>query len=228
MRVEPAEIEVVLRTNEQVREAVVVAREDVPGDKRLVAYVVARRPEAAPSTTELRGYLRERLPEYMEPAAFVVLREFPLTPNGKINRRALPAPELSRADIAEAYAAPRNEVEQKLAEIWCDVLMLEEAGVNDGFFELGGNSLLGTQVLARVREVFGVQLSLRSVFESPTIAELAQLLMQSKRAVQDDELQVGALTEEGNGYRLGVNVEHLAEQEVDALLDKLLAEEEAL
>lgn len=170
LRIEPAEIEVVLAAHDAVREAVVIAREDAPNDKRLVAYIVSNANE--PSASELRAYLREHLPEYMEPSAFVFLDQLPLTRNGKVNRQALPAPE-ARIDTGAEFASPGTDVEQLLTELWCEVLMMEGFGINDDFFELGGNSLLGTQLLARIRDTLNVELPLRSLFEKPTVAGLA-------------------------------------------------------
>jgi amino acid adenylation domain-containing protein len=165
-RIEPGEIEAVLRRHAQVREAQVIVREDVPGDRRLVAYVVG---DAEPGV--LRENLLRELPEYMVPAAFVMLETLPLTPNGKLDRKALPAPEYA-AD-ADRYVAPRNPVEEELARIWAEVLRLERVGVEESFFELGGHSLLATRVVSRVREVFAIELPLRALFEKPTVAGLA-------------------------------------------------------
>ncbi|HET7112670.1 MAG TPA: amino acid adenylation domain-containing protein, partial [Pyrinomonadaceae bacterium] len=183
LRIEPAEIEVVLGGHAAVREAVVVAREDTPNDKRLVAYIVSRSGDSSPSASELRAYLRERLPDYMEPSAFVFLAELPLTRNGKVDRQALPAPE-ARIDTGAEVAAPRNDVEQVLTDLWCEVLMIEGFGIDDDFFELGGNSLLGTQLLARIRDTFNVELPLRSLFEKPTVAGLAADVEEIRRAEQ--------------------------------------------
>ncbi|HZG42551.1 MAG TPA: amino acid adenylation domain-containing protein, partial [Longimicrobium sp.] len=165
-RVEPGEVEAVLRAWPGVREAAVVVREDVPGDRRLVACVAG---EVA--ADEVREHLRGQLPEHMLPAAFVFLDALPLTPNGKLDRRALPAPDLAPAE--ETYVAPRTPVEEVLAGLWAEVLRLERVGVHDSFFELGGHSLLATRVVSRVREVFGVELPLRALFEEPTVAEMA-------------------------------------------------------
>ena len=150
VRIEPGEIEAALRQQPGVREAVVVAREDAPGQKRLVAYVVAER-EPAPTAGELRTELKAKLPDYMVPSAFVLLEKLPLTPNGKLDRRALPAPEQSRPELEGGYVAPRTPLEEVIAGIWADVLHLEQVGVEENFFELGGHSLLATQVIARVR-----------------------------------------------------------------------------
>ncbi|HEX8336701.1 MAG TPA: MupA/Atu3671 family FMN-dependent luciferase-like monooxygenase, partial [Pyrinomonadaceae bacterium] len=171
-RIELGEIESVLRTHPDVREAVVVAREDEPGHKRLAAYLIAER-EPAPAAGELRSHLRRHLPEYMIPSAFVVLEALPLTPNGKLNRRALPEPE--RADVRgeDRFVAPRTPTEELMAEIWSQVLGVERVGVNDNFFELGGNSLLATRLIHDVRRAFSINLPLRSVFDDPTVAGLA-------------------------------------------------------
>jgi amino acid adenylation domain-containing protein len=164
-RIELGEIEAVLRRHRQVREAVVVLRED-DGDKRLVAYVVGDA-----QASELRAYMSERLPDYMVPSFFVPLNELPLMPNGKINRRALPAVESVEAKSDEA---PRTATEDLLASLWAGVLHVDQVGVNDNFFELGGHSLLATQLMSRVRDAFGVELPLRELFEQPTVASLAE------------------------------------------------------
>jgi acyl carrier protein len=150
-----------------------MAREDRPGDKRLVAYVVASH-EPTPTFSELRSFLKEKLPEYMIPSAFVFLDLLPLTPNGKVDRRALPVPDERRPYIDESFAAPRNAVEEALAEIWAEVLRIEKVGIQDNFFELGGHSLLAVQIISRIREVFEVELPLRSLFEDLTVAGIAE------------------------------------------------------
>ncbi len=168
-RVELGEIESILQRHESVGEAVVVMREDTPGDQRLVAYVTSaadRRPEAG----ELIEYAKERLPVYMVPALVVVLEKLPLTANGKIDRKALPAVEWGGAIDEGANA--RTPVEEVLAGIWARTLGLEEVGIYDNFFDLGGHSLLATQVMSRVREAFGVDLPLRALFEASTVAGL--------------------------------------------------------
>ncbi|HEY7768517.1 amino acid adenylation domain-containing protein, partial [Longimicrobium sp.] len=174
-RIEPGEIEAVLRAHEGVTDCVVVSREDVPGDQRLVAYVVG-----GVEAGELREQVRASLPEYMIPSAFMVLESLPLTPNGKLDRKALPAPDL--ASTEERYVAPRTPVEEVLAGIWAEVLRVERVGVEESFFELGGHSLLGTRVVSRIREVFAVELPLRALFEGPTVAELALRVEDERRA----------------------------------------------
>ncbi|HEV2733195.1 MAG TPA: amino acid adenylation domain-containing protein, partial [Longimicrobiaceae bacterium] len=178
-RIEPGEVEEALAAHPQVRESAVVAREDATGDRRLVAYVVAEQGAAA-EAAELRAHLARGLPEYMVPSAFVALESLPLTPNGKLDRRALPAPDFA---VAEGrYVAPRTPTEEVLAETWAETLRLERVGVTESFFELGGHSLLATRVISRVRQVFGVEVPLRALFEAPTVAELAGRVEEIRRA----------------------------------------------
>jgi amino acid adenylation domain-containing protein len=172
-RVEPGEIEALLRSLPAVRDVVVIAREDQPGDKRLVAYVVAEA-EAEIGPKALRDFLKQKLPEYMVPAAFVMLDALPLTPNMKVNRRALPAP--SGKEFGSEFVAARSRLEQRLVEIWCEVLKLESCGVEDNFFDLGGHSLLALQIQARVRREFKVEVPLRRLFETPNVAGIAQCI----------------------------------------------------
>jgi len=172
-RIELGEIESVLRHHDDVRQAVVVARDDGSGGKMLVAYVVAQR-DSADLHQQLRALAKEKLPEYMVPSAYVALDALPLTPNGKVDRKTLPAPEAARPNLEAGFVGPRTPYEEKLAKIWCDVLHLERVGVEDNFFELGGHSLLVTQVVSRIRTAFDIDLPLRSVFEAPTVAGLAE------------------------------------------------------
>jgi len=183
-RIELAEIEAALLRCAEVRDAVVVARED-DGQKRLVAYVVSGAGSAA-GVAELRGHLKEHLPEYMVPAAFVVLEALPLSPNGKVDRRALPAPE-GPGPGAESYLPPRSPIEEAVAAIWSEVLGLPQIGVRDDFFERGGHSLLATQVMSRVRDVLGVGLPLRTLFEAPTVEGLAQAIEAARRDGEEEE-----------------------------------------
>ena len=176
-RIEPGEIEATLAAFPDVRQAVVVAREEGTGDVRLVAYVVAG--EAPPALPELRAFLGERLPDALVPSSFVLLESLPLTPNGKIDRRALPAPAPAEPG-EEERAAPRTPVEERLAAIWADLLGLGRVGRRESFFALGGHSLLATRLLARVRAVFGVELPIRLLFEKPTVAALAAALEGSR------------------------------------------------
>jgi amino acid adenylation domain-containing protein len=176
-RVEPAEIEAALAEHEAVRECIAMIREDVAGEARLVAYYACSQ-ESPASVSELRSFLAERLPAHMLPSAFVLLESLPLTQHGKVDRNKLPAPDQARPTSQE-YAAPRTEVELQLAAIWEEVLGVERVGINDNFFELGGHSLLATRLMARIREGFGVTLSLRRLFEEPTIAALGVALEES-------------------------------------------------
>jgi amino acid adenylation domain-containing protein len=174
-RIEPGEIEARLVKREEVSEAVVVAHEDAAGNRRLVAYVVGDVEAGV-----LREHLRGELPDYMVPAVYVPLERLPLTPSGKVDRRALPAPD--HAAGADGYVAPRTPAEEVLAEIWAEMLRLERVGVEESFFELGGHSLLATRVVSRVRQVFGVELPLRALFEGPTVAQLAGRVEEMRRA----------------------------------------------
>jgi amino acid adenylation domain-containing protein len=185
-RVEVGEIEAVLKQHESVKQAVVTAREDGAGRKRLVAYIIAARTSIPPASAELRRHLKHKLPEYMIPSLFVRLDALPLTNSGKVDRRALPAPEPDQEERGEEYVAPRSVVEEMLASIWSEVLGGVKVGVNDNFFDLGGHSLLATQVMSRVREAFGIEIALRSLFEQPTVEELAETIAEGLRA----ELQV--------------------------------------
>jgi len=170
-RIEPGEIEAHLTGHAHVKKAVVILREDVPGQKQLVAYVT-RCDENGPSVEDLRGHLQATLPEYMVPTAIVMLERLPLTPSGKSDRRALPAPELS-AFASQQYEPPRGETERVLAAVWLELLSVERIGRQDNFFDLGGHSLLATRVISRIRERLGVELSVRTLFEAPTIQQLS-------------------------------------------------------
>jgi amino acid adenylation domain-containing protein len=189
-RVEPGEIEAALQQHPEIQIAVVVASENSnqPGDKRLTAYYVPR-PQAAPGPMDLRRHLKNTLPEHMIPSAFVPLEALPLSPNGKIDTRALPAPSLEDWQAqAGTFTAPRNEVEQTLVEIWEDVLDVPRVGIFDNFFEIGGHSLLATQIASRIRETFQAEVSLQHLFEAPTVAELAAHLVQSEVGQADPEM----------------------------------------
>jgi acyl carrier protein len=177
-RIELGEIEAVLGGHPGVQEVCVVVREDHPGEKCLVAYVVGEGVEPA----GLRGYLRAKLPEYMVPSAFVGLEALPLTPNGKVDRKALPAPE--GRGVEEGYVPPGTPTEELLAGIWGEVLHLERVGRQDNFFALGGHSLVATQVVSRVRERFTVELPVRHLFEASTVAGLAERIETIRWAAQ--------------------------------------------
>ncbi|ASS74119.1 hypothetical protein CIG75_03350 [Tumebacillus algifaecis] len=170
-RVELGEVETVIGQHELVKENVVVAREDVPGDRRLVAYIV-KNEGVEGGTTDVRNYLKEILPDYMIPAVFVYLDAIPLTANGKIDRRILPDPEAELMEQSE-YIAPSTELEAKVAQIWAEVLHVEQVSVVDNFFDLGGHSLMVTQVVSRVNKEFAIKIPLRTLFEAPTVVDLA-------------------------------------------------------
>jgi acyl carrier protein len=201
-----------------VNQVVVAVREDTPGDKRLVAYYTtleASAPRAGNLAGEsdaetLRSYLAEKLPEYMVPAAYVRLEEMPLTANGKLDRQRLPAPEL----IAPArYVAPRTPTEEALVQVWADVLKLDQIGVEEDFFDLGGHSLLGTQVISRVRDIFKIRIELRALFEAPTISEFAAkvvVLQQEKETEQLDRMAA-----------LRAKVQQMSDDEVESTLRRL-------
>jgi amino acid adenylation domain-containing protein len=196
-RIEPGEIEAVLRLHEAVNEVVVIVREDTPGDKRLTAYRVPL-PGHAPSASDLRTYLKARLPDYMIPSAFVRLEALPRTGNGKLDRRGLPKPDVSAESEANDSPVARTPVEEALSEIWAEVLSLRRVGVTDNFFELGGHSLMATQVISRIRNQFHIDLPVMVVFEEPTIAEMALLITQVQ-ALQADPAAVELLLAEMEG-----------------------------
>ena len=174
-RIELGEIVAILEQHPSVRQAVVLARDITPGDKRLVAYIVPQK-DGRPSSEELQTALAARLPDYMVPSRYVLLEAFPLTPNGKVDRRGLPAPQQIDRGQPTAYEPPRSPLEHLLVELWTDLLKIDEIGVHDNFFALGGHSLLATRVVARLRTMLDLDLPVRTLFEQPTIAELAGVL----------------------------------------------------
>jgi acyl carrier protein len=215
-RIEPGEIEALLNQHPALSEAVVLARQDRLGEKQLVAYLVLSQTESPQAESrdersderssesrssgskwwrvseEVREYLRERLPEYMIPGVWMEMEELPLTPSGKVDRLALPAPGGDRREFMNTYVAPRNREEEMLANIWSQVLGLERVGVHDNFFELGGHSLLATQVISRVLDAFHFELPVRAMFEAPTVAGLAGKIEQSRQS--DVEIQAPEMT----------------------------------
>jgi amino acid adenylation domain-containing protein len=182
-RIELGEIEKILIKHPTVREVVVLVREEI-GDKQLVAYIVPHQ-DQTPTTGELRNYLKGQLPEYMVPAVFMLLDTMPLLPNGKLDRRALRAPQGLRPTLAATYQAPQSQIEQEIAKVWQEVLHLEKVGVNDNFFDLGGHSLLMVQVANKLRTVLNRNLSIVEMFENPTIKCLAQYLSQKPEEQSD-------------------------------------------
>jgi amino acid adenylation domain-containing protein len=225
-RIELGEIEARLAEHAGVQEAVVIAREDTPGDKRLVAYYTAADTNGQRNgPAEFRSHLSSKLPGYMLPAAYVQMERMPLTANGKLDRKALPMPE---GDVyaVRGYEAPHGEIETRLVEIWADLLKLGRVGRQDNFFELGGHSLLAMQLTARIRQMFAVELPVRSVFEAPTIAGLA---MEVQKAVAmglkaRTPFQQGprhAATADASQQALLVQLEKLSDQEARNLLKNL-------
>jgi hypothetical protein len=188
-RIEPGEIEAQLMEHPAVREAVVLVREGAEGEKRLVAYVVG---DEATGAEVLRAHLGKRLPEYMVPAAYVHLEQFPLTPSGKLDRKALPEPEAA-AYADRTYEAPIGDTEQTLARIWSELLGIEQVGRHDNFFALGGHSLLATRLVVRIKHDMDVDLALRDVFEKPELSRLAVHVLDAQLA-QFDPTQISQLT----------------------------------
>ncbi|HEY0603024.1 MAG TPA: amino acid adenylation domain-containing protein [Herpetosiphonaceae bacterium] len=180
-RIELGEIETVLRRHAAVHETVVVAREDRAGMAQLVAYMIPAQ-EQLPSNADLRNFVRESLPDYMTPAVFVFLERFPLTPNGKIDRKALPAPDLERSARASSFVAPHTPIEQQLVQIWQDLLTAPAIGVTDDFFDLGGHSLLAVRLMVQIQKQLGQTLPLAALFQASTIERLARVLDQSADA----------------------------------------------
>jgi acyl carrier protein len=206
-RVELGEIEAALNQYWAVRESVVLDRNDPVSGTKLIAYVV---PEEGvePTTAELHAFLAEKIPSYMIPSVFVTLNELPLTPNGKLNREALPLPELNEADTTPNFVAPRTPLEETLAGIWHETLGVAQVGVESNFFDLGGHSLLATRVVSQMRERLGIELPLRVLFESPTIAGLAQHI----DTAQSKDTELGRI------MSVLENIENISEEEVTALL----------
>jgi acyl carrier protein len=210
-RIELGEIEAALATHEAVGEAVVVAREEETGDKRLVAYlVVSEGAQSAPGVRELRAFLKERLPEYMVPSAFVVLEKMPLSPNGKVDRRALPVPDQKRPTSRQEFVPARNDFEQQLLDIWAEVLRVERIGIHDDFFELGGDSLVATRLVSRVRRNMDMEIPLAALFKYGTVAAMAEHLAVAGLAPETDEERMARLLEQ---------VDQLSEQNVAAMLN---------
>jgi amino acid adenylation domain-containing protein len=199
--VDIAEVENVLNSHAAVKDAVGVARHDESGETRFIAYFTVAT-QRAPTTSELREYLSKTLPDFMIPSVFVRLDAMPLTPNGKIDRRALPEPEKTRPELTISYMAPQSELETRFAGIWREVLCLDRVGIHDNFFDLGGHSLAASQVISRVIQTFQLELPVKALFDAPTVAEMAAIITQhqAKRASEAELPQmlreVEAMTEE--------------------------------
>jgi amino acid adenylation domain-containing protein len=225
-RIDLGEIESVLRHYPNVCDAVVLLREDQRGQKRLVAYL-QRSAHPSPDAGLLQQFLKTKLPDYMIPSAFVVLDKFPLTPNGKINRKAMPAPAMERPESKHGFTPPRTLTEEALAKIWRELLRQEVIGIDDNFFESGGHSLLAMQLMARVRNEFKTELSLRNIFEAPTIAELATILDRKKDQAAMTPLQPMARSQSissQHAQELLNRLDELSDTEVESLLQQISAE----
>jgi acyl-coenzyme A synthetase/AMP-(fatty) acid ligase len=218
-RIELGEIEAVLKQHEAVSECVAVAREDKPGQKRLVAYVL-RHKLANASAMELRNWLKERLPEYTVPAAIVLLEAMPVTANGKLDRGALPAPG-ARPEQRHTYEAPQTEMEEKLAGIWGEVLKLEHIGAHESFFELGGHSLLATQVISRTREKLRIEVPLLKIFENPVLADFARVVSEIRALPTKTIAPQIRRRENVHHEELLAKLEALSEQEIGGLLNSM-------
>jgi amino acid adenylation domain-containing protein len=206
-RVEPGEIERTLALHPGISNVLVLTREASPGDRQLVAYVVAD-PTRAPSASALRDFLAAKLPAYMVPQAFVMLDSLPLMLNGKVDRESLPSPAQNRADRKQPLAAPRSTVEQTLSETWAEILGVEQIGIHDNFFDLGGHSLSATQLMLRIKQLFDVKLPMRVIFDSPTVAKLAVKIVE-KQLEQKSQEEVA---------RAFAQLESLSDEEVSRLL----------
>jgi amino acid adenylation domain-containing protein len=225
-RIELGEVETALLGSAQVREAVVVVRGGGAG-QQLVAYVVCAA-GAALASAELRAELQGQLPDYMVPNQYVLLERLPLTPSGKVDRRALPAPDNTRPELRNIFAAPQTDTEKQLAAIWEDVLRVERIGIHDNFFDLGGHSLLATQVISRVRNSFQVEIGLRSLFESPTVFGLALLVTQNQDEQTGRLADVIDQIETVDENNLLTKIEELSDEDVALLLSNMLAEAEVM
>src|SRR5688572_20647493 len=177
-RIELGEIEARLEEHQAVKQAVVIAREDTPGDKRLVAYLLLQ-PAAAVEPAALREHAGTKLPGYMVPSAFVILEEYPLTPNGKVDRKRLPAPTLENAQLGATLVAPVDVIERDLLDICCDLLRVQDVGTNHNFFDIGGHSLSATQLVARLQQHFRVKIGIREIFEAADLKAIARHIRDS-------------------------------------------------
>jgi acyl carrier protein len=213
-RVEPGEIEAALMAHPEVREAIVIARPAPGGSLQLIAY--ARCGESA--REELRDFLLRRLPNFMVPSHFVAVAEFPLTPNGKVDHRALPDPLASAPP--RPIAPPRNSTETVLEGIWREVLEREQVGIHDNFFQLGGHSLLAAQIIARISQSFDVEIPVRMIFEAPTIAELAETVDEA-RSRPAAHVEISLRRQPSQAEKLLARLDNLSDSEVEELLLEL-------
>jgi amino acid adenylation domain-containing protein len=219
-RIELSEIEAALTAHPDISATVALIREDKPGDKRLTAYVISKGGQQI-AHGELTAYLSRKIPEYMIPASFVFLDSMPLTPNGKLDHQALPAPDRTQFKPNEIAALPRNPIEETVAEIFAELLGLEQVSIFSDFFEMGGHSLLATQMLSRVREIFNVPISLRLVFEAPTVVGLATEINRLRGGQSDAPPDSIRRTDEQDLTELLANLDQLSGEEIDSLLKQM-------
>jgi acyl carrier protein len=223
LRIELGEIEAALKTHDSVRDSAVLVRSGGAANHPLVAYVVPAEGQVVVHS-ELRRHLKTKLPDYMVPSAFVTLDALPMTPNGKLDQRALPAFDPARPQTRNGYVAPRNKLEEALIEIWAEVLKIERIGVFDNFFELGGHSLLAAQVIARVRKYLGVEVPVRSMFEEPTVAALASALARARTEGATPSAPIEPRrSKRRTREQLEASLRGLSDEEIDALLTTALA-----
>jgi acyl-coenzyme A synthetase/AMP-(fatty) acid ligase/acyl carrier protein len=227
-RIELGEIEAVLRRYPGTpgapgfTDVIVIAREDTPGDKRLVAYVVPA-PGQELKLSELYNYLMAKLPDYMVPSAIAPLEKLPLMSNGKVDRRALPIPEYARREPEQEYVAPRNEVEERLCAIFSEVLGVEKVGIEDNFFFLGGHSLSATQVTTRILDVLQADVPLRRIFETPTVAGLALAVEECQSVSEDDPIEIISRPAAKEVEPLEMMLGQMSNEELQALLAEVAA-----
>jgi len=213
-RIEVGEIEAALLNIDNIKEAVVILREDRPRDRYLAAYIVPSR-QPALSITALRHALAEKLPGYMVPSAFIILDALPLLPNGKLDRQRLPYPDSSRPNLDTPFIVPETSVEQALAKIWAEVLNVNHVGAHDNFFDLGGHSLAATRIVSRVIKHFQVDLPLQSLFQSPTVAEMATVIAEHQ-GKKLDQKELGDIL---------VKLESLTEEEAERVLSESVSKD---
>jgi amino acid adenylation domain-containing protein len=225
LRIELDEIEATLEEHPAVRHAAVMLREFTPGDQRLVGYVLPRN-GTPPTSKDLRTFLSEKLPATMVPSLFVLLETFPLLPNGKLDRQALPLPDTR--DLEIDYVAPGDALEESLATIWSEVLGVKQIGIHDNFFELGGHSLLATRILSRVREVLRIEVPLRSLFQTPTIAKMAEVARGLTPTAEEFSAPSFSQSQQETDAELAERVARLSDEEVDQLLRRMLASEKVV
>jgi acyl carrier protein len=222
LRLELGEVESALSQCPGVRQAIAVVREDRPGDKRLVAYILPE-PGHSPTIAELRAVATERLVDYMVPSAFVLISAVPVNANGKLDRKALPPPEDGVPEASTGYEAPRNPIEERLASLWAEVLGRERVGIHDDFFELGGHSLLAMQLLSRTQAAFSAEIPVRHLFESPTVAGLAAVISElvGRAEPAPKEAPIQAMAAPAAAEDLLSRIDQLSEAEVRSLLEQM-------